>query len=181
MRIYGNRLLKTLPGQLTRPTSSRVREALFNIWQGKIKGCHWLDLCTGIGSMGAEALCRGAAKVVGIEQSGKACGIIKANWQKMAANTSNEGEFLVIRGDVLAKLKDLQGQTFHRIYFDPPYASDLYAPVLEAVSSYQLLAWDGEMAVEGNSSSSLPLEISGLVICREKKYGNTVLTFYETI
>ena len=54
MRIYGNRQLKTLPGQATRPTSARVREALFNIWQGEITGCCWLDLCAGNGSMGAE-------------------------------------------------------------------------------------------------------------------------------
>ncbi len=59
LRIYGNRQLKTLMGQATRPTPSLVREALFNIWQGTIVGCRWLDLCTGSGAMGAEALCRG--------------------------------------------------------------------------------------------------------------------------
>ena len=69
MRIYGNRQLKTVPGQRTRPTSARVREALFNILaRSRITGCRWLDLCAGNGSMGAEALCRGASKVVGIEQ-----------------------------------------------------------------------------------------------------------------
>ena len=60
MRIYGNRQLKTLPGQITRPTPARVREAVFNIWQGSVENCRWLDLCAGSGSMGAEALCRGA-------------------------------------------------------------------------------------------------------------------------
>jgi 16S rRNA (guanine(966)-N(2))-methyltransferase RsmD len=55
MRIYGNRQLKTLPGQDTRPTVARVREAVFNIWQGTIADCRWLDLCAGTGSMGAEA------------------------------------------------------------------------------------------------------------------------------
>ena len=73
VRIYGNREIKTLPGEETRPTSARVREALFNIWQGRILGCRWLDLCAGSGAMGAEALCRGAAEVVGIEKSGAAC------------------------------------------------------------------------------------------------------------
>ncbi|MER3475705.1 MAG: 16S rRNA (guanine(966)-N(2))-methyltransferase RsmD, partial [Leptolyngbya sp. ERB_1_2] len=68
LRIYGNRSLKTLPGQETRPTLARVREAVFNIWQGSIEQCRWLDLCTGSGSMGAEALCRGASIVIGIEQ-----------------------------------------------------------------------------------------------------------------
>ncbi|NES84802.1 MAG: hypothetical protein F6K10_27200, partial [Moorea sp. SIO2B7] len=74
MRIYGNRQLKTLPGRSTRPTSARVREALFNIWQGTILDCRWLDLCAGNGSMGAEALCRGAKMVVGIEQSAPGLG-----------------------------------------------------------------------------------------------------------
>ena len=59
LRIYGNRQLKTLPGQATRPTTGRVREALFNIWRGSIVGCDWLDLCAGNGVMGAEALCPG--------------------------------------------------------------------------------------------------------------------------
>ena len=79
LRIYGNRQLKTVPGQTTRPTTGRVREALFNIWQGSISGCHWLDICAGNGVMGAEALCRGAAAVVGIEQAGLACRTIQQN------------------------------------------------------------------------------------------------------
>ena len=72
IRIYGNRPIKTLPGQATRPTPAKVREALFNSWQGRVNGSRWLDLCAGSGAMGAEALCRGASLVVGIEQAGAA-------------------------------------------------------------------------------------------------------------
>ncbi len=176
MRIYGNRLLTTLPGQLTRPTSAKVREALFNIWQGSIIGCRWLDLCAGNGSMGAEALCRGAREVIGIEKYGKACGIIKQNWQKVA--TENQ-EFKVIKGDVIKVLKTLDGQQFDHIYFDPPYASQLYQPVLEAIATYQLLANDGEIAVEHNPKSWQAIGIKGLEIRQEKHYGNTQLTFYR--
>ncbi len=82
LRIYGNRQLKTLPGQATRPTSARVREAVFNIWQGAIADCRWLDLCAGNGSMGAEALCRGASYVVGIELASQACAINTAKLAK---------------------------------------------------------------------------------------------------
>ncbi|MGK7914280.1 MAG: 16S rRNA (guanine(966)-N(2))-methyltransferase RsmD [Prochloraceae cyanobacterium] len=178
MRIYGNRQLKTLPGRLTRPTSARVREALFNIWQGKIVGCRWLDLCAGNGSMGAEALCRGATEVVGIEQSGSACGIIKHNWQQVAGP---QQKFRVIRGDVVDKLKTLAGEQFERIYFDPPYASSLYQPVLQAITSLQLLADGGEMAVEHDRKLWQTTTISGLEICREKVYGNTALTFYRLL
>lgn len=173
IRIYGNRPLKTLPGQATRPTSARVREALFNIWQGEVAGCRWLDLCAGNGSMGAEALCRGAKVVVGIEQSGRACAIIRQNWQRFA---QSDQEFQVLRGDVLTRLPSL-GE-FDRIYFDPPYASGLYQPVLEAVSQSNLLSFAGEMAVEYSPKRWQPISIASLKICREKHYGSTSLVFY---
>jgi 16S rRNA (guanine(966)-N(2))-methyltransferase RsmD len=175
LRIYGNRQLKTLPGQDTRPTPSLVREALFNIWQGTIAGCRWLDLCTGSGAMGAEALCRGAALAVGIEQSSRACAIIRENWQQVA---SPDQPFRVLRGDVRQRIKTLDGQQFDRIYFDPPYASNLYEPVIDAIAHYQLLAPEGELAVEHSCDrSDLPIS-SSLEICRQKVYGNTALTFY---
>ncbi|MFB2875453.1 16S rRNA (guanine(966)-N(2))-methyltransferase RsmD [Floridanema aerugineum] len=175
LRIYGNRLLKTLPGQDTRPTLARVREAVFNIWQGTIEDCRWLDLCTGSGSMGAEALCRGASYVVGIEKSSRACTIIQQNWQQVA----NSGQtFKVLRGDVLQRLKSLEGQKFDRIYFDPPYSSELYQPAIEAIAQYQLLAQNGEIAVEHSPNLWNVGEIPGLEICREKVYGNTALKFY---
>ena len=176
MRIYGNRQLKTLPGQNTRPTPARVREALFNIWQGSISGCHWLDLCAGMGSMGAEALCRGASEVVGIEKWGKACAIVRQNWEQVARG---DQKFQLLRGDVVGNLKLLTDRSFDRIYFDPPYASDLYQPVLEAIVCYQLLHPDGELAVEHDPKQWTPHSLPQLAICRQKVYGNTALTFYR--
>lgn len=176
MRIYGNRLLTTLPGQLTRPTSARVREALFNIWQDSIIECRWLDLCAGNGSMGAEALCRGAREVIGIETYGKACKTVKQNWQKFA--TGNQ-RFKVIKGNVVKVLKTLEEQQFDHIYFDPPYASRLYQPVLEAIVTYRLLKNDGEIAVEHNPKLWQAIEINGLAISQKKYYGNNAITFYK--
>ncbi|MEQ9237910.1 16S rRNA (guanine(966)-N(2))-methyltransferase RsmD [Coleofasciculus sp. E2-BRE-01] len=207
MRIYGNRQLKTLPGLETRPTSARVREAVFNIWQGAIAQCRWLDLCAGTGAMGAEALCRGASLVVGIDIKGKACSIMQQNWRQVA---QPEQTFQVIRGDVVGRLKTLADQQFDRIYFDPPYASDLYNPVLEAIAHYQLLADQGELAVEYSPNHWTPqllkaegrrqkaeekeeggkvkenydcrdvaCNVSTLEICRQKVYGNTALVFYR--
>ncbi|MBD2021353.1 16S rRNA (guanine(966)-N(2))-methyltransferase RsmD [Leptolyngbya sp. FACHB-36] len=176
LRIYGNRQLKTLPGQDTRPTLARVREALFNIWQGEIADCRWLDLCAGSGSIGAEALCRGAAQVVGIEQSARACDVIRQNWQNVAAA---EQSFRVIKGDVVRCLNALNGQTFDRIYFDPPYASGLYGPVLDAIDTLQLLAPAGELAVEHSPKSLTIPPLTHLNVCREKVYGNTALTFFH--
>jgi 16S rRNA (guanine966-N2)-methyltransferase len=178
LRIYGNRQLKTLPGQATRPTPARVREALFNIWQGEIQGCRWLDLCTGSGAMGAEALCRGASRVIGVEQSSRACVVIEQNWRQVAREAQ---QFQVLRGDVVKRLPLLAGQQFDRIYFDPPYASDLYEPVLGAIAQHQLLAPGGEMAVEHDPHREVERSIaSRLRICRQKVYGNTALSFYES-
>ena len=176
LRIYGNRLLKTLPGEHTRPTSARVREALFNIWQGTIVGCRWLDLCAGSGSMGAEALCREASVVIGIEQSSLACVIIQENWQQVA---KSEQKFQLLRGNITQQLKRLSGQKFDRIYFDPPYTSGLYEPVLKAIAQYQLLDSLGEIAVEHRLQDWTPPNIPNWEICRHKAYGNTALTFYQ--
>lgn len=175
LRIYGNRTIKTLPGEATRPTSSLVREALFNIWQGSVNGCRWLDLCAGSGAMGAEALCRGAVEVIGIDQSTQACRIIRENWERMAEPSQ---KFHVIRGNVLQQLDRLRNQPFDRAYFDPPYASELYTPVLTGIVRFGLLKLGGEIAVEHNPNHWQAIEIPGLTIVREKRYGTTHLTFY---
>ncbi len=179
IRIYGNRELKTLPGLETRPTPARVRQALFNVWQGSISGCRWLDLCSGSGAMGAEALCREAKIVIGIERSSAACDIIEQNWKKVASKSQN---FQLLRGDIITRLVELEGQQFDRIYFDPPYAGGLYQPVLAAIDRYKLLAPLGEIAVEHSPDSkisSLPVDLATLKLCRHKNYGNTSISFYQ--
>jgi 16S rRNA (guanine(966)-N(2))-methyltransferase RsmD len=176
MRIYGNRLLKTLPGQQTRPTTGKVRMAVFNIWRGGIEGSSWLDLCAGNGTMGAEALCRGAKTVIGIEQSGKACAIIRDNWQRVA---QPDQAWQVLRGSVVKQLSTLAGQRFDWIYFDPPYASDLYEPVLQMVADLNLLETGGEMAVEYDAQQwNAPSQVGNLQLTRQKKYGLSHLAFY---
>lgn len=178
LRIYGNRALKTVPGQQTRPTTGRVREALFNIWQGQVTGCRWLDLCAGNGVMGAEALCRQAAAVVGIERSGLACRIIRQNWAQVA---QADQRYDVLQGDVLAHLPRLAGQAFDRIYFDPPYHSGLYEPVLQAIATHHLLAPTGEMAVEYTEAAWQPIAIAGLQWIESRRYGHTSLAFYRPV
>ncbi|PZO34376.1 MAG: 16S rRNA (guanine(966)-N(2))-methyltransferase RsmD [Shackletoniella antarctica] len=175
LRIYGNRALKTVPGLDTRPTAARVREALFNIWQGRIADCRWLDLCTGSGAMGAEALCRGAAEAVGIENSPDAYKITRENWQQVA---QSDQTFSLFKGDVVKQLSRLHGQPFDCIYFDPPYDSELYLPVLERVVSLTLLAPTGEIAVEHRPDAWAAAPIAGLDLVRQKQYGTTHLAFY---
>lgn len=183
VRIYGNREIKTLPGEATRPTSARVREALFNIWQGRILGCRWLDLCAGSGAMGAEALCRGAAIVVGIEKSGAACQIVTENWQKVA---KPEQSFRVMRGDVARQLAHLktdkttegeqENEQFDCVYFDPPYASELYTPVISGVIDF--LAPNAQIAVEYSPNYWQPTQLPDVLeVVKEKRYGSTHLVF----
>ncbi|MBD2105062.1 16S rRNA (guanine(966)-N(2))-methyltransferase RsmD [Leptolyngbya sp. FACHB-261] len=176
LRVYGNRRLRTLEGLATRPTPGRVREALFNIWRDKIEGCHWLDLCTGIGSLGAEALLRGAQSVVGIELAGAAVRVIEENWQRCA----QEGQsFEIIRGDVVQGIHRLRQKelTFDCIYFDPPYQSDLYEPVLNSIAP--LLKPQGELVAEHLPRRRLPEIIGGLSQVEQRVYGHTSLSFYQ--
>ncbi len=179
IRIYGNRELKTLPGLATRPTSARVRQAVFNIWQGAIGDCQWLDLCSGSGAMGAEALCRGAKLVVGIDRSAAACKLIRHNWQQVVGTAQT---FEVIHGEIVSKISLFAGRQFDRIYFDPPYAGNLYAPMLAAIEQLELLAPDGELAVEHSSDpkqiANLP-PLLALELCRLKIYGSTAISFYR--
>ena len=173
LRISGNRLLQTPKGEISRPTLGRVREAVFNIWQGEVEGCRWLDLCTGSGSMGAEALCHGAASVTGIEQSPKAIAVIEQNWAKVGK--PHQGT-RILRGNVVTRLPQLAGEQFDLIYFDPPYASNLYAKVLPLIISHQLLAETGELAVEHGARTPLQLP-DGLTLRRCKQYGSTAVSF----
>ncbi|AFY71239.1 methyltransferase [Thalassoporum mexicanum PCC 7367] len=213
----GDRKLKTLAGEATRPTASRVREAVFNIWQNKVPGCWWLDLCAGSGAMGAEAILRGAEFVVGIERSAAACNLIKQNWRQVAASiTNNQQEpkksseiWQLHRGDLLkvlpklikqvavnrpeavidrsqgdrANAKDLilhqknsNQQGFDLVYFDPPYQSDLYLPVLQLLPD--LLNQNAIVAAEHARKQQLPDRVGDLQVSDRRNYGSTSLTFY---
>ncbi len=176
MRLRGKQQIITVPGHSTRPTASRVREAVFNIWQFEIPNCRWLDVCAGTGAMGAEALCRGASYVVGIEQERRACSIIRQNWQKFAQSPQ---QYQVLQIDAVAGLASLKGQQFDRIYVDPPYTSPIYLPVLEALSTFNLLMDGGEIAIESGRRLRLPSQIGNFQIVSIRRYGRTEITFYR--
>ncbi|WP_218080870.1 16S rRNA (guanine(966)-N(2))-methyltransferase RsmD [Anthocerotibacter panamensis] len=174
LRIYGNRRLKTLPGLATRPTTGRVREALFNIWQDRIEGCRWLDLCSGCGSIGAEALVRGAAWVCGVEQSATACRIIQENWEPLGA-----GRFSLYRAALPEALGWIARREapFDLVYLDPPYDSRLYLPVLAQLLATRLLKPEGQVACE-HASKHPPGLAPGWECYDERTYGRSGLSFY---
>ncbi len=174
IRVHGDHLIKTLPGLATRPTPSRVRAAVFNIWQSRLLNCRWLDLCSGSGAMAAEALSRGASLAIGIEQSRVACNLIKRNWENIAKPHQT---WQIYCGDVVKTLPKLASQPFDLIYFDPPYQSELYLPVLGLLAT--MLEESSTIAAEHDRSKTLPEQIANLVVVDRRYYGQTALTFYE--
>jgi len=124
--------------------------------------------------MGAEALVRGASQVWGIEQSAIACQVIKYNWQKVSSPTQ---KWQVFKGDVVKILPKLAGQVFQLVYFDPPYHSDLYEPVLQMLPP--LVDENSLIAVEHLSDRPLPNPVGQFSRYDQRKYGQTMLSFYH--
>ncbi len=153
-----------------RPTTAKVRAALLNIWRAELAGAVFLDLCTGTGAVALAARQAGARLVVGVDASAKAI--------RMLAVHANREDFYTLRGTLPGCLGGLR-TVFDLIYFDPPYASGLYLPVLQGIVSHNLLAADGELAVEHHGHLSLPAEYLSLIRTRQKTYGDTVLSFYR--
>jgi 16S rRNA (guanine966-N2)-methyltransferase len=174
IRINGAGALKTSTDLSIRPTASKVRAAVFNILQTRIKGANWLDICAGSGAMGAEALVRGAASIVGIDLSAIACEIVRENWQKFAKPNQN---FQIIKGDAVKTLRKLPPKYFNLVYLDPPYQSELYLPVLTALSP--LLADDALVIAECDRLRPLPDVMGDLICCDRRQYGQTALVFYD--
>ncbi|MBC7880025.1 MAG: 16S rRNA (guanine(966)-N(2))-methyltransferase RsmD [Anaerolineae bacterium] len=175
IRIYGNRLIRTPNGQQTRPTLGRVRTAVFGRWQAMVEDAHWLDLCAGAGTMGAEALARGAQNALGIEISQNAAKIAAENWERIAP-----GKGTIWKLDIVTGLERLKGRKFDLIYFDPPYQSGLYLPVLEAIGGLELLAEEGELAAEHDRRmTNLPEQIGALIRVDYRVYSDTAISYYQ--
>ena len=122
--------LRTIEGTDTRPTQDRIKETLFNMLQSDIPGCKFLDLYSGSGAIGIEALSRGAAKAVLVENSKKAVECIKDNltFTKLADKAD------VMEMDVLSAINRLKGKdVFSIVYMDPPYSNDYERDVLAAL------------------------------------------------
>src|SRR5205085_3900770 len=123
-----------------------------NVLGAGVAGSRFLDLCAGSGAVGIEALSRGALESVFVEQSRRACAVIEANLRALDV-ASRAG---VVCRDVIAALKQLAaGAPFDLIFFDPPYASGLYATVLGALGDGDLLAGGGTLVVEHRAKTPL--------------------------
>jgi 16S rRNA (guanine(966)-N(2))-methyltransferase RsmD len=175
--IYKGRRLKTLEGLNIRPTSDRLRETLFNILAPRIEGASFLDLCAGSGAVGIEAVSRGAAGAVFVESSRKAAALIGENLRHCGIREHVQ----VINREALTALKQLaaRGSRFEICYFDPPYDSDLYSPVIAQIARQELLAEDGLLIVEHRRQSPLAPNYDRLRPYREVIQGDSHLTFFS--
>ena len=178
-RIIGGagkgRRLKAPKGLATRPTGARVRQTLFDILAPRLRGCRFLDAFAGSGAVGLEALSRGAARVVLIDQDREAVAAIEHNALLLARAG---GEVEVFRQDARTAARTLaeRGFRFDVVFLDPPYDSDLYLPLLEISDS---LLDDGGLAVaEHFHKTALPERIGRLVLVREVRVGDHRLSFY---
>jgi 16S rRNA (guanine966-N2)-methyltransferase len=175
--IYKGRRLKALEGLHVRPTSDRMRETLFNILAPRIQGARFLDICAGSGAVGIEALSRGAANVTFIESSRKAAGIISENLRHCGI----EDNVRLVNRDALTALKyfSQHEMQFDICYFDPPYESNIYSPVLWQIAKHDLLAEDGIVIVEHRRQLPLSPNFHDLRPYREIVQGESSLTFYS--
>lgn len=173
MRIVGGkykgRVLSEFKGNDVRPTSDMVRESLFNILQFKIYGKSFLDLCSGTGAMGIEAISRGAGQVTFNDSSKQSIALIKSNLEKLKVQEN----YKILNFDCISLLKN--GQKYDIIFIDPPYKSDLKDKCLEVA---HLSLNEGGMVILEDENKWVK-ELDNLVQFDSRKYGRVHLTFFK--
>ena len=180
---FRSRLLQSPPGTLTRPTSDRLRETLFNILGPRIQNARFVDLYAGTGAVGIEALSRGAAYVWFAENAPPALKTLRANLHALGIK---QGFALEDRGTgaLLQRLTKL-AEPIDLVYLDPPYEADAeYAGTLALLGSAQgakLLAAEALVIAEHATKTKAPLagNYGRLTQTRVYKQGETTLSFYE--
>ncbi|NTW05506.1 MAG: 16S rRNA (guanine(966)-N(2))-methyltransferase RsmD [Peptococcaceae bacterium] len=169
--------LKVPSGWDGRPTSDRVKEALFNILGNIVPESKVLDLFAGTGNIGIEALSRGAKRVCFIEKDPRAVKVITENLR----NSKLVDKADVHVGDVARVLPGLSGRKFDFIFLDPPYDKEFEVSVISMIFELELLSIDGIIVAESSKRVCLPLEIMGFRLADQRRYGDTLLSFFTSI
>jgi 16S rRNA (guanine966-N2)-methyltransferase len=173
----GGRRIATPRGVNTRPTSDRVREALFSAiesWCGSLSGLRFLDLYAGSGAVGLEAWSRGAGVVTLVEQDRRTAAMIGANARVLGFSRAD-----VVTGSVAGALAHTPAAPYDVAFLDPPYAQDEHDVVsdLTALLDQEWLVPGAMVVVERGSRGPEPAWPDGFTGTREKKYGETVLWY----
>lgn len=167
-------VLKTPEGLATRPTTDRVKEAMFSIIQFDLPGAAVLDLFGGTGQLGIEALSRGAKRAVFVDAADSACKLMKENLKK----TKMEEKSQVIRSDYLSFLKNCKDR-YDIILLDPPYIEVFLENSLNLITEIDILQTNGIIVTERPVEKELPWNFPGFSRSRDYKYGKTLLTIYR--
>jgi len=169
------RKLLSVPGEGTRPITDRVKESLFDIIGADIEGALLLDLFAGTGSVGIEALSRGAQHVILIDKAFQAIQVLRKNLEL----TGLARQATVIKGDAFRYLADSAAQRgMDYIYVAPPQYQELWAKAMLALDERDLLADDGMIIVQIHPKEAHPLELQRFQLERERRYGSTLLQFW---
>ena len=177
MRIGGGntkgRRLQTVPGRQVRPTSGRVRQALFNTLREWIPGCIFVDMFAGTGSVGLEALSLGAGHVYFVESDRRALMALHVNMNRCGA----ESQATVVAAALPQAVRRLPAtQQLDVLFLDPPYASDLAEATLATLDNSGLLSPHG-VIVWQHAARRQPPVLSGYSLWQSRRYGNTQLSF----
>lgn len=171
---YKGRRLQTPPDDSVRPTTDKVKEALFSILSDRIWNSKVLDLFAGTGSLGIEALSRGASLCIFGDHSRDSLRIIRENLSHCRAQQAAQ----VVAGDYRKILMNLDEQ-FDIVLLDPPYGKGFLEPCFQIIRQQKLLADDGVIVAEHRREELLPEEFSGFQKIKERKYGIIKLSIYS--
>lgn len=171
--------LRTIKGMDVRPTTDRTKETLFNILQTRVPDCRFLDLFAGSGSIGIEALSRGAKHAVFVEKDRRVRKLIEEN----LVFTKLMDRARVISGDVSSVLPQLEGgEPFDIIFMDPPFLHDLEKDVLTYLKDSRLLAEGGLIVVEAHPDTDFSyIGELGLRTIKHKVYSMSSHLFLERV
>lgn len=174
---YGGRKLKTLPGGNTRPTSDKVKGAIFNMIGPYFDGGVVLDLFSGSGSLAIEAVSRGCEEAYCIDKNFQAIQIIKENIEV----TKEPKKFKVIKGEANRVIDQLstKGQVFDYLFLDPPYAKQEICEQIIKVSERGLLSAHAIIVCEVDKAVELPDTIGEFTERRRQNYGGTTVVIFE--
>ena len=170
-------LKKTATGDRLRPTSSKVREAVFDILRDRIEGASFVDLYAGTGTIGLEALSRGANKSFFIEPDDLRFRTIK----KSVHDFGFLDRTYVIKGkadDFIKKWQQREKEGFDIIFVDPPYQSDEIDRILPLIGQKDILSDNGTVIIEHFFKRKMPEKAGTLMFLKNYRYGDTTLTFY---
>ncbi len=174
---YGGRRLKAVPGMKTRPTTDKVKEAMFNIIGPYLDGGQVLDLFAGSGGLSIEAVSRGADHATLVDRQYQAIKTIHEN----LSVTKEEDKFTVLKGDAYKMLNKLakQEQGFDYVFLDPPYKKQQILELMEQLKKLGLLNTDALIICETDQVADLPEELVDFELIKKADYGITELTFYR--